>query len=157
MSVIKPLFSTKTSITITLASLANNGIASCTALDNSSNLYDDALVQLKIKTGAASTGSGVPINVYAYASADGGTTYPDGAGTNTSSGVTTTQLRLLGQIIVSANATTYISDPMSVAAAFGGVLPEHWGIVIENKSGGSLDSTEGNHDKFFMGVQLQVV
>jgi hypothetical protein len=41
---------------------------------------------------------------------------------------------------------------MSVAAAFGGVLPERWGIIVENKTGGALDSTEGNHAKLWQGV-----
>lgn len=154
---IKPLYGSKTAITVTLASLGVNGIASCTAIDNSSNLYDDALVQIKIKTGGSGTTATGVINIWAYASADGGTSYPDGCGTNTASGTTNVDLRLIGQLSATVNATTYISNVMSVAAAFGGVLPQFWGIAIENRSGGSLDSTEGNHDKFFQPVQLQAV
>jgi hypothetical protein len=41
---------------------------------------------------------------------------------------------------------------MSVAAAFGVVLPDHWGIVIESESGGALDTAEANHAKFYQGV-----
>ncbi len=44
---------------------------------------------------------------------------------------------------------------MSVAAAFGGMMPAFWGIVIENKSGGALDGTEANHKKLWQGVLSQ--
>lgn len=155
MATIKPSYGTKTSITVTLASLANAGFRSSAALDNSTNLYLDALVQLKVKTGASGTSASGVVNVYAYASADGGTTYPDGCGTDT--GISTAaELRLIGQVNVAANATTYVSNTMSVAAAFGGVLPDFWGIAVQNLAGSALDGTEGNFDKFFQPVNLTV-
>ena len=30
---------------------------------------------------------------------------------------------------------TYTSEPLSVAAAFGGVMPRKWAIVVENRTG----------------------
>lgn len=156
---IKALYgSNNQAITCTLASLANSGQRSGLAVDNTSNLFLDALVQIKIKSNAAGTSTTGYVNVYAYATADGGTTYPEGAGTDV--GVTLTvppNVRLIGVLNVVANATTYASEPMSVAAAFGGVLPDHWGIIIENKTGAALDSTEGNHLKIYQGVQAQAV
>jgi len=44
---------------------------------------------------------------------------------------------------------------MSIAAAFGGVMPSHWGIVVVNNSGGTLDSTSGNHAAIWQGVLAQ--
>lgn len=143
--------------TLTIASLANNGAQASTAIDNTTNLFEDALVQLKIKSPASSTAATGYVNVYAYGTADGGTTYSDGAtGTNASITLTIpTNARLIGAINIVANATTYYSAPMSVAAAFGGILPDHWGIIIENKTGGTLDTTAGNHAAFYQGVQGQ--
>ncbi len=141
-------------LTCTITSLANNGQRSSAAVDNTSNLYLDALVQAIIKSNASGTSATGYVNVYAYGTADGGTTYPDGTGTN--AGVTLTSppnLRLIGVINVVANATVYNSEPMSVAAAFGGILPDHWGIVIENKTGATLDASVGS--AFYQGIYQQ--
>lgn len=144
------------SITCTIASLTNNSVRSAAAIDNTSNLFLDALVQVQIKTGASGTTSTGYVNIYAYGTADGGTTYAEGAGTDASITLTSPpNVRLIGSLNCVANATTYKSEPMSVAAAFGGVLPDHWGIIIENKTGGTLDSTEGNHLKVYQGIQAQ--
>ena len=144
-------------ITCSLASLTNNSQRQSTAIDNTTNLFLDALVLVKVKTGSSGTSSSGTINIYAYATVDGGTTYSDVA-TGTDGGVTLTSppnVVLIGVINAVANSTTYKSAVMSVAAAFGGVLPDHWGIIIENKSGGTLDSTEGNHAKLYQGVLAQ--
>lgn len=141
-------------LTLTIASLANNGARQSTAVDNSSNLFLDALVFLKIKSGAASTVATGYVNVYAVGSVDGGTTYTENAGAS-DAGITLTappNARLIGTINVVANAVTYYGGPMSVAQAFGGMLPDHWGIIIENKTGGTLDTTGGNHSAIYQGV-----
>lgn len=160
MSAIKQAFGTSNqAITLTIASLTNNSARESTAVDNSSNLYLDALVQLKVKSGAASTSATGYLNVYAYGTADGGTTYSDTA-SGTDAAITLTvppNARLIGSINIVANATTYESHPMSVAAAFGGVLPEKWGIIIENKTGGTLDATGGSHFAIYQGVYAQNV
>jgi hypothetical protein len=145
-------------ITLSLASLANGSARASTVVDNTSNLFLDALVQLKIKSGGSGTGATGYVNVYAYGSADSaGIAYPEGiTGSDAAATLTSpTNLRLIGVINIVANATTYVSEPMSVAAAFGGVLPDHWGIVVQNNSGGALDSTEGNHAKVYQGVYAQ--
>lgn len=144
-------------ITITLASLANNGARESTAIDNTSNLFLDAQVGGKVKSGASGTLATGQVNVYAYGSADGGTTYSDSA-TGSDAAITLTvppNARLIGMINVVANATTYEFGPFSVAAAFGGVLPAFWGIIIENKTGGTLDATGGNHNVHYQGVLAQ--
>lgn len=153
----KPLYgSNNQAITCTLASLANNGARSAAAVDNTSALFLDAFVQVKVKSGASSVSASGLVNVYAYGTVDGGTSYPEGCGTDTGVTLTApTNLRLVGVINVVANATSYISEPMSVAAAFGGILPDHWGIAIENKTGAALDATEGNHAKLYQGLQIQ--
>lgn len=137
--------------------LANNGARASTAIDNTTNLFADALVSVQVKTGGSGVSSTGTVNVYAYGTSDGGTTYTDGA-TGSDAAITLTSppnARLIGVINCVANATTYKGGPFSVAAAFGGSLPDHWGIVIENKTGAALDTTEGNHLKTYQGVQSQ--
>lgn len=145
-------------ITITVASLANAGARSGLAVDNTTNLFIDALVQLALKSPASATSATGYVNVYAYGTTDGGTTYAEGAGTD--AGVTLTappNVRLIGVINMVANAVTYKSEPFSVAQAFGGILPAKWGIIVENKSGGTLDTTGGNHLVQYQGVLGQTV
>jgi hypothetical protein len=143
-------------ITCTLASLTNTSKRSSAAIDNTSNVFLDALVMVQIKSGASGTTTNGVVNVYAYGTVDGGTTYTEGAGSDAGITLTSpTNARLLGVINVVANATTYKAGPFSVAAAFGGTLPDHWGIIIDNETGGTLDSTEGNHLKLYQGVYAQ--
>lgn len=160
MSDLKSKYGTSNqAITVTLASLANNGAREATAIDNTSNLFLDALVAGKIKSNAAGTSATGTVNVYTYGTADGGTTYSDGA-SGSDAGITLTSppnVRLIGVINVVANGTTYKFGPFSVAAAFGGVLPDHWGLIFENKTGAALDSTGGNHAVFYQGVLGQSV
>ena len=146
MASIKEAFGTNgQNITCTVTSLANNGQRQSTVVDNSSNLYLDALVFVKVKSAGSSTSSTGYVNVYAYGTVDGGTSYTDGA-TGSDGSITLTvppNMRLIGVISVVANSTTYYGGPFSVAAAFGGILPEKWGIVVENKSAATLDASVG--------------
>jgi len=142
------------SITCTLASLSNNSARASTAVDNTTNLFLDAIVQVSVTSGASGTSATGTVNVYAYGTTDGGTTYTEGA-TGTDAALTLaspTNLRFLGSINVVANATLYKGGPWSVASAFGGTLPALWGIVVENRSGGTLDADEGDHKKIYQGV-----
>lgn len=144
---VKEAFGTNNqALTCTLTSLANNGQQGSAAVDNTTNLYLDALVFVKVKSAAASTSATGLINVYAYGTADGGTTYSDAVtGTNASQTLTSPpNLRLIGIINVVANSVIYDGGPFSVAQAFGGILPDHWGIVVENKSGATLDAATGS-------------
>ena len=142
-------------ITITVSSLTNNSARESTAIDNSSNLYADALVFLKLKTGASGTAATGYCNVYAYGTANGGTNYTDNA-TGTDAGITLPSppnARIIGIVNMVANSTTYYGGPYSIAAAFNGVLPEKWGIIVENKTGGTLDTTAGNFTVVYQGVK----
>ena len=155
----KPLYGTQgVALTITLASLGNTSARASTAVDNTSNLYLDALIAVKIKSGASGTAATGVVNVYAYGTVDGGTTYTEGA-TGTDAAITLTvptNARLIGVLNVVANATTYIGT-YSLAEAFGGIAPQKWGIIIDNESGAALDSTAGNLFVEYQGIQVQGV
>jgi hypothetical protein len=146
-------------LTITLASLANNGQRASTAIDNTTNLFRSIKLRLDLKSGASGVSATGFVNVYAVGSVDGGTTYDEGA-TGSDAGITLTvppNARLIGCINMVANATTYHSRMMEVADAFSGTLPDHIVIIVENKSGAAFDATEGNHTKKWQGVQDQSV
>jgi hypothetical protein len=157
MATIKNQYGTSNqTIAATLASLANNAARASDVVSNTSNLYFDALVAGKVKSGTAVSATGT-VNVYAYGSADGGTTYSEGA-TGSDAGITLTSppnVRLIGVISVVADATTYKFGPFSVRQAFGGILPEKWGLIFENKAGSTLDSTGSNFGVFYQGVTEQ--
>ena len=143
-------------ITITVASLANAAARQSAAVDNTANVFCDALLSVRLKTGT--TTANTSINIYAYGTTSGGTRYTGGATGSDAAYtiVSQTPLILLGRIgIPDTTARTYDSGPFSMSAAFGGTLPDHWGIVIDNESGAALDATGGNHVIEYQGVYGQ--
>lgn len=159
MATVQTAYATPTTLTITLTSLASSATAGreSTAVDNGTTLYLDALVQVKTKLAAGTPANDKAIYVYAYGSVDG-TTFPDTV-TGVNAAITLndpTQLRLIGVINATTSAQVCLSEPMSVAQAFGGILPETWGIVVRNYSGVALSSTAGDHEVDWVGVTQTV-
>lgn len=155
---VKEAFGTNNqSITCTITSLTNNSQRGSTAIDNTSNLYLDVLVFGKIKSGASATSATGTFNIYAYGTADGGTTYSDGvSGTDGAATLTSPpNVPLIGQINMVANSTTYSGGPFGVAKGFDFILPDHWGLVGENKTGGTIDASVGS--LWYQGVYNTVV
>lgn len=144
-------------ITITLVGLADDGLRESLIVDNSVNLFFDVLVQLKINTGNVGAPAGDKnVLVYAYGSADGGTTNSGGAtGADAAYGGVAGQLitncPLLGIVSVDAQNETFESDVFSVASAFGGVMPQKWGIIVMNQIGQVL----GASSAFYQGILAQ--
>ena len=65
-----------------------------------------------------------------------------------------TNLKLIGAIATpDSGGIIYHSSAMSVAAAFGGMLPIRWGVCVENKTG--LSFASGNSTHSYTGIQLQ--
>ena len=160
MANIKEVFGTSNqAITITITSLASSltvGRAS-TAVDNTTNLFLETFVMVKVKTSASALANDKGVYVYGYATADGGTTYTDSI-TGTDAGFTRTDptnLPLLGFINCPATSTTYVGGPWAVAAlCYGGVLPAKWGIFVANFTGQALDASVGN--AFYQGAYSSV-
>jgi len=145
-------------ISITINSLTNDAKRESTAVDNGADCYLDALVQLRIATNttAASTEDKC-VYVYAYGTTDGGTNYSGNAsGSDGAFGADPQALencRLIGVIYAPAQNKIYESDLMSVASAFGGLLPARWGIIVHNKTGQTLKS--GDCSAFYQGIHTQ--
>ncbi len=163
MATIKALYgSNGQAITCTITNLTNATNAtgagrSSLAVDNTSNEFLDALVSVKVKTSASALANDKCVYVYAYGTSDGGSDYTDGApGTDSAfTGTNPPNMKLIGIINCAASSTTYVGGPFSVAAAFGGVLPDHWGIYVVNFTGQTLDASVGS--SWYQGVSAQAV
>lgn len=149
-------FATSTGITCSLASLADNTARESTAIDNSTNLYEDALVYLAVKLQAGTPTGEKAIFVYVYGSEDG-TNYTDNAtGSNASITMRSpTNLIPIGVIATPDSGALTYKGVFSVAKAFDGILPRKWGIVVENQTGVAFSAIEGDHAKTYSGFQRQ--
>lgn len=150
-------YETAGSITCTLPSLATGSARESAIVDNTTNKFLDDLIActFTIASGSPST-VGPAVNVYANASMDGtlwpaiqlsGGTVASTGGGDASLGAlgVPNNLRLIGsfglQTTSSSGERTFRTEPMSVAQAFGGVLPPKYSIVIENQMGVAFSSS----------------
>jgi len=78
MSVVNIAYSATSPITITLTSLTNAGVRECTAIDNTSNLYLDAILGLQLAISNGTVAGDKASYVYFYGSVDG-VNYTDNA------------------------------------------------------------------------------
>ncbi len=146
-------------ITCTLASLASAAGAGRegTVIDNTSNLFLDALVMVRVVLQSGTPGNDKRIYVWAYGTVDAATpVYPD-AITGADAAITFNSpinLRLLGIIEAPTSAGTFNGGPWSIAQLFGS-MPEKWGIAIQNYTNIALSATESNHKKLYQGVYAQ--
>jgi len=153
MADVKQAFGTSTSITITLNSLASGSARESTAIDNTSNLFLDALVRVSIAVGT--TAAPKEIRIYVAGSEDG-TTYEDPA-TGTDAAITLEDppvTKIARVIPVPTSSKTY-EALFTVAQCFGGAMPRKWNIIIDNQSGAAL-SGSGN-SATYSGIYQTVV
>lgn len=161
MADIKLAYGTAADATITLASLASdtNLLAGqeSNSVDNTSTLVLDYLISGKITAGTSPTAVR-SIEVWAVGSWDG-TNWPDvfdgtgSAETITSADIKASVCRLIA-VMATASTTdrTYHFGPVSLAAAFGGVVPPKFVLFVVHNTGVALNSTAGNHQ-----IRLQPV
>lgn len=161
MADVKLFYGTASDVTITLASLASDtnlltGRES-TAIDNTSSLVLDYLVSGKVTAGTSPTASR-SIEVWAVGSWDG-TNWPDVFdGTDSGETITSADIKASVCRLLAAMATANTSDrvyhfgPVSLAAAFGGVVPPKVVVFVTHSTGVALNSTSGNHQ-----IRLQPV
>lgn len=161
MADIKVAYGTASDATITLASLASdtNLLAGreSSAIDNTSTLALDYLISGKVTAGTSPT-SARSIEVWVVGSWDG-TTWPDVFdGTDSDETITSADIKASTCRLLAAMATANTSDrtyhfgPVSVAAAFGGVVPKKFVIFVVHSTGVALNATAGNHQ-----IRLQPV
>jgi len=163
MATVSTQYYTKQTVAIdlncTASALADGAYWQSAAVDNSSDKYIDALLggSIRVSTTSPITVGGT-IEIYAYGSWDGGTTFTAGcSGTDSSYTADGEEglLRLVETIVVDATLTAdYVFGPISMAGVFGGTLPVKWGIVVANNTGQSLDGTLTNHKVEYQGIKF---
>jgi hypothetical protein len=148
-------YSSATSMTVTnLNSLASSATAGwqSAVVDNTSNLYFDAIVQVKVDMANTAPANDKCLYVLAYGGAESGVYSNPASGSEgslTITKITNTgqNLRVLGVMPYTTADEVIESSPMSVAGAFGGILPPYWGVAIINYSGAAIAAT-GNTVKW---------
>lgn len=167
-TVLQAFNSGPTTITIAPASTATSstllaGVES-DQIDNTANLFDEALLQGFVTVGTTPT-----INTFIYVYVWGshtslGTTARDvldgtsSAETITSAGIRDSFLKLAAVLIVDATTSdrTYEFGPISVRSLFGGAMPQYWGVFLTHNTGVNLNATAGNHQMKYTGVTYTV-
>lgn len=122
----KIAYGTATSLTISLNSLGSGSQVVSTIVDNTSNLYLDALVEVLLDPGTAAAPNRV--DLYASDSLDG---------TNESDETNVDNYAYVGSIYV-PDTNVIRSRAFSIAQAFGGILPPKWSLIVVNNSGAAL-------------------
>lgn len=157
MATVSNSYAAAGTVTITQTSLTTGSWRQSTAVDNTSNLYLDALVGGSIQVGTTPTADNA-IYIYAYASYDG-TNYTGGASGSDAAYTADGEeklLKLLEIIVVDATSDQdYVWGPVSLKEAFG-EMPSKWGIVIDNESGATTNATGTNNEVQFIGVKKTV-
>ncbi|MCX8159295.1 MAG: hypothetical protein N3D20_03375, partial [Candidatus Pacearchaeota archaeon] len=137
MPSIKQTYNTEETLTITLASLANNTGRASTAINNTSLRAISTDIRVRIRTGASGVSSTGYVSVWLLRSFDG-SVYDDGfAGTD--GAWTPKNAEIIGYIEANANATTY--DKFFSLSKLGIELSPYFAIGIYNATGAALDST----------------
>lgn len=151
---VKESFGTATAFTKTNANLTNSATAGwmSNAIDNSSNLYMNALVTIELAAVNTAPANSKAVFLYAYGLIDtAGSAYtstgdgtPSGSeGTITFPDVTANAIPIpvLGVVPYPVQNKAINGGPFSVARAFGDVLPPKWGVAMINHTGMTLSVT----------------
>ena len=157
-TVLTQTYSANTAITLDLSSLATSstfvaGIESG-EINNTSNMYVDAIVNVKGITGHASTAPtvGQMIQLYVWgADTSLGTTTIDTLD-GTSSTETLGHVSVLNSlrfaaaptVTVATAALVYYIQPFSVAQLFGGIMPKYWGLYVAHNHTGALGASNNS-------------
>jgi secreted protein with Ig-like and vWFA domain len=139
MATIRQNLTSNQPITIALASLANGGSVVSSAIDNTTNLFIGADLQLHYTTGSGVSGSGT-VDLYLLRSLDGiGSTFdtPD-----------PTTATLITSFAAFGVSTSYV-----VSSSIQ-VLPSQWKIMVVNNTGAALG---GSASVIFEGKKLDIV
>lgn len=142
-----PTYGSPVTMTMTLNGLASTAglLAGRTsvAADNGSDDAIDCIIGGKIVTTATTT-TNTQIQIWLYGSYDGTSYSAAAAGTDSNFTPDTgakNQMKLLTIIPnITTTAVTYVWGPFSVAQAFGGTLPQKWGVYIVHNTNTALAS-----------------
>ena len=151
-------FTAAAQVACTIASLASGSARESDVIDNSSTKHLDKLIQLTftLASGTPSTSVGPFVNLY-VAAQEGSDLFPTanlntGAPFQTGAGDASVgargnpaNLRPLGTFTILSNSSnaerSFRTQPFSVAAACGGIIPNKFSIIVENLTGLAFSSS----------------
>ena len=157
----KWIYTANQSATITIASLANFGLAISSAIDNTSTGYMSLDLQIQVRTGATVTTGGIfdsaGVGIYLIRTTDGSTSgvfdtvLGPGQSILTAATIKANNPELLAVIYTPSTSTTYRGSARIEN------LPAIFKFMLYNATGGALDSTGSNHYIKYASKHLQVV
>jgi hypothetical protein len=141
MSNVKQAFS---SVSTMSATIMTNLVSSSTSgwqsaeVDNSSNLYMDAICQTRFTFAKTNPANDKAVYIYTWGAVDTDHTYSMGS----TQGLVTIQsdnnLKLAAIVAYPSSGITAWSSPFSIAQCYGGIMPARWGLAVLNYSGAAL-------------------
>lgn len=147
---IKLLYGSATPITCTLSGLATGAAQQSTFVDNTTNLFIDMVIQLKIVyPNSAPTGN---VSIYIAPTLDG-TNYDGGAtGSDGSYSYATlgSNLPLIFNVLPIQNGTQYSTNSMTFNM---GYVPPKFAVILTNNSGFTLSAGSSLQ---YVGIKAQV-
>lgn len=158
----KLTYAAEAALTITLASLPTSSTLlvgeESDLIDNSSNGYIDALLNVQVTLGS-SPAAGL-IEVWGYGILTDAGAVPAGlAGSLANTSITAAGQKYGGLVLLRSFTTAatsnqiYSASGISLASAFG-CMPKKWGIWITHNTTVNLHATAGNHFVKYQGVSL---
>lgn len=161
-------YASSSALTITMASLATSAThisgRESTEIDNTSNVYVDALLEGFVTVGTTPTidttiriyvwGSHTALSTTAKDALDGA----DSAETLNSEGIRNLLLKRAATLQVDETVSnqTYYFGPLSIAELFG-EMPQYWGVFVAHDTGVNLNSTGSNHEIKYTGIEFETV
>lgn len=157
MSRIRPHFGPVGNFEITLNGLNPGSARSSALVANHESRYIDAVCQFAIKPAGGSFGDRYAVFFFAWGAADeNAPVFPagiTGVDQPLSVALETLSLRPIGSLYL-VGSGVQVTPPMSVAPAFGNVLPPVWGVLVVNRCNVALDATENT--AIWRGVEFEV-
>jgi len=149
-------YSSNTAITFDISSLGSSATfvagRECSQIDNSSNLFVDALVNVDGITGHASTAPtiGQLIALYCWGADTSLATTAIDVLDGTDSAETLGHVSVLNSLRFAGSAVVtvataglkYYIQPFSVAPLFGGIMPKFWGLFLSHNHTGALAASQ---------------
>jgi hypothetical protein len=149
-------YSSNTAITFDISSLGGSSTfvagRECSQIDNTSNKFNDCLVNVDGITGHASTAPtvGQYIGLWVWGADTSLATTPIDTLDGTDSAETLSHVAVLNSLrFVAATSVTvataglvYYIQPFSVASFFGGIMPKFWGLYLAHNHTGALAASQ---------------
>lgn len=154
---IKPSYGGAKPVTITnLASLSNGACRQLPALDNSADLFLDVAIEFAFLLAAGVVTAG-KVRIWVYGSISGTIYSTNIDGTDKAYTLEPTNDLTQGaeRSCDNYSGATIKGFIPSLAGLFNGIMPERWGVIVENASGVAFGAT--GHTLNYFGIQAQGV